>query len=325
MYVFPEFPRSLQRDEFHFQRYIKFIDDRSRRIIPEGTYIEKHHKVPKSFEGADTTANLIKLTGREHYIAHLLLHKAFKGKMSTAFLFMETSGRFKSHITSRQFAELREAASKEAARRMLGTTRPPEVGQKISKANKGRKESKETKEKRRLANQKRREAGYDWSHSLEVREKISKGRRANPITYTKNQLARRAELSTGRKHTDQTKAKMSNIKKDQYNALSKEQQKQQIENMRIANTGRKRKPGVSEQIIATKKANKTLTHSEETKEKMRKSSTGKKHSAETKAKLAEVVRQAWANLPEEEKQRRKEKRLKTMKENKRKKQLENNS
>jgi len=41
----------------------------------EGEYFETHHKVPKSLGGTDDASNLVNLTAREHYIAHLLLVK----------------------------------------------------------------------------------------------------------------------------------------------------------------------------------------------------------------------------------------------------------
>jgi hypothetical protein len=47
-----------------------------------GIYIEKHHIIPKSFGlgGVADPENLVSLTAREHYIAHLLLSKMFTDK-----------------------------------------------------------------------------------------------------------------------------------------------------------------------------------------------------------------------------------------------------
>lgn len=44
----------------------------------EGEYFETHHKVPKSIGGTNDRNNLVNLTAREHYIAHLLLVKIYK-------------------------------------------------------------------------------------------------------------------------------------------------------------------------------------------------------------------------------------------------------
>jgi hypothetical protein len=38
-------------------------------------YVEKHHILPRSLGGSDSEDNLVKLTAREHFIAHLLLAK----------------------------------------------------------------------------------------------------------------------------------------------------------------------------------------------------------------------------------------------------------
>lgn len=41
-------------------------------------YCEKHHILPKSLGGSNDSKNLVNLTLREHYIAHLLLFKIYK-------------------------------------------------------------------------------------------------------------------------------------------------------------------------------------------------------------------------------------------------------
>lgn len=45
---------------------------RNRKIF---SYKELHHIIPKCFGGEDTKENIVELTAREHYIAHLLLYK----------------------------------------------------------------------------------------------------------------------------------------------------------------------------------------------------------------------------------------------------------
>jgi hypothetical protein len=49
------------------------------RVCPIG-YYEKHHIVPKCMGGADAAINIVKLTAREHFIAHILLAKIYGGK-----------------------------------------------------------------------------------------------------------------------------------------------------------------------------------------------------------------------------------------------------
>lgn len=61
------------------------------RITREDGYCEKHHIVPKSLGGTDSPDNLINLTAREHFLAHLLLYRITRDKFgveSTEFLKM---------------------------------------------------------------------------------------------------------------------------------------------------------------------------------------------------------------------------------------------
>lgn len=62
--------------------YQKIYDDLMKKRLdnPPTEKFERHHIVPKSLGGPDTKDNLVKLTYREHYIAHLLLCKIYKPK-----------------------------------------------------------------------------------------------------------------------------------------------------------------------------------------------------------------------------------------------------
>lgn len=55
-------------------------------------YHEIHHIIPRSEGGTNDKSNLVNLTAREHYIAHLLLAKIYSdSKMYSAITFMQTS------------------------------------------------------------------------------------------------------------------------------------------------------------------------------------------------------------------------------------------
>jgi len=81
--------------------------------IPTG-YGEVHHIIPRSLGGADTKENLVKLTAREHFVAHLLLTRIYKddisaySKMVKAFFMMliESTNQQR-HITSKTYEKLR--------------------------------------------------------------------------------------------------------------------------------------------------------------------------------------------------------------------------
>jgi hypothetical protein len=68
-------------EENKYSRWYNSLIERSQsRILPKGTYTEKHHIIPKSWSGPDIKENIVILSAREHYIAHALLWKFNVGK-----------------------------------------------------------------------------------------------------------------------------------------------------------------------------------------------------------------------------------------------------
>jgi len=74
----------------HKRIYDDLIDKRS-VITPEG-YVERHHIKLRSLGGSDEPENLVYLTAREHYIAHLLLAKFQPCKQTAYALWMMQCG-----------------------------------------------------------------------------------------------------------------------------------------------------------------------------------------------------------------------------------------
>lgn len=60
--------------------YNDLIDHR--RKNPAQGYTENHHIIMKSMGGSDNADNLVRLTGREHWIAHLLLYRIHRNNQS---------------------------------------------------------------------------------------------------------------------------------------------------------------------------------------------------------------------------------------------------
>lgn len=56
--------------------YEKFIDSLKDQFIDE--YFEWHHIIPKHMGGLNKKSNMIKLTYRQHILAHLLLYRVYK-------------------------------------------------------------------------------------------------------------------------------------------------------------------------------------------------------------------------------------------------------
>ena len=108
-------------------RYINFI--KSRPVDRKLDYVEQHHILPKSLYPAFefNKDNLISLTPKEHYIAHLLLYRAFPKSyfmlrafwcMCNGWYFSETQKRLKPRTTSKIYSVLRETISDEMSKRM---------------------------------------------------------------------------------------------------------------------------------------------------------------------------------------------------------------
>lgn len=67
--------------------YISLIANAQSRQLPTDTYTEKHHIIPKCMGGPDTSNNLVRLTAKEHFIAHRLLVKMTEGEMHRKMVF----------------------------------------------------------------------------------------------------------------------------------------------------------------------------------------------------------------------------------------------
>lgn len=87
-------------------------------LTRDDCYVERHHIIPKSEGGLDEPDNLVNLTAREHYIAHLLLAKIYNdAKMYSAVMYMMTgfhkNRKFK--FNSRVYKKMREDYSQRAS------------------------------------------------------------------------------------------------------------------------------------------------------------------------------------------------------------------
>lgn len=81
-------------------------------------YTEKHHIIPRCLGGSDDSSNLVELTAKEHFIAHLLLTKMYdKGtieymKMAHAFsMMLVKGGNQKRYVSSRDYSDLKKTHS----------------------------------------------------------------------------------------------------------------------------------------------------------------------------------------------------------------------
>lgn len=185
-------------------------------------YIEKHHIIPRSLGGLDVSDNLVSLTAREHYIAHLLLTKMTRGKdyhrMVMALVMMQYGSR--KHIrdytiTARRVALLREQSalaksaltkgkskhtleSKQKLREKAtgrpspnkGKPMPEEQRRKIAETLSGRAPSPETVRKIHKKRQ-----GY--RHSSETKQKIAEGNRGKTVKISDETRKKISESLSG--------------------------------------------------------------------------------------------------------------------------------
>ena len=163
-------------------------------------YTEKHHIVPKFMKGSNSRKNLTKLTGREHFIVHLLLTKMVVTKDSIiranaalgAFVSQNRNNARK--LSSRQISVARKAKSDS----QKGKKFSDEHKQRIGNALRGKKKSTEHNENNRLAH-----TGHKLStHSIELRTKTLKANRAvlkieNPELYKQKRFDQLSKRSAG--------------------------------------------------------------------------------------------------------------------------------
>lgn len=99
----------------HAKVYDELIKKRVTTDVPDGIYSELHHIWPRSLSGGNEPENLVRLTAKEHFVAHHLLTKIFPDSREMAFAFAymsRTMGKKSVYVGPRVYAEARENAAK---------------------------------------------------------------------------------------------------------------------------------------------------------------------------------------------------------------------
>lgn len=205
-------------------RYTNFIFSRPIRnkVIEEGYKL--HHIIPKSLGGEDTDNNIIKLTYREHYIAHLILWKCGYQKMAYAFWRMNNNNKnYGARLSSRQYEQLRKDRSRILSENQKGELSPQygkhhseEWKRKVSEKLKGRTFSEETKKKMSEAQRGEKNHRYGKKNSKETIEKITAKTRGQKRTEEQRQHLREGAKNADQsyKQTKEWKEKVSNSRKE---------------------------------------------------------------------------------------------------------------
>lgn len=83
-------------------------------------YFEIHHILPVSLGGSNDDSNLVMFTGREHFIAHMLMWKANPEDVSLQRAAWMMSARNVCKVNSRLYSAIQEVKRKEASEQMKG-------------------------------------------------------------------------------------------------------------------------------------------------------------------------------------------------------------
>jgi hypothetical protein len=94
----------------YFLAYQRLIAKAQLRVLLNG-YVERHHILPRALGGSDDSSNLVVLTAREHFVAHILLAKIHGGLMWQAVMIMK--GGKNRYFNSRLFEMARRVAANE--------------------------------------------------------------------------------------------------------------------------------------------------------------------------------------------------------------------
>ena len=160
------------------QIYNQLISKRQQETPPKNCYTETHHIKPKCLGGTNETTNLVKLTAREHYIAHLLLAKIYNTYGLYAAVNYMHAGRLKNRkfkFNSRLYQKIREEFANKLSQKMKGTHHSKETKLKMSKSRKGKHHTEEAKQKMSIAKK-----GMKFSE--QHKKKLSDALKGKPLT-----------------------------------------------------------------------------------------------------------------------------------------------
>ena len=130
--------------------YCALISKRLQNPLPDDEYGEVHHIIPKSEGGTNDKDNLVRLSAREHYIAHLLLARIYNdSKMWCALNRMIHGNDFNkyNHISSRSYSTLKQNIAIQFSKMYKGKKRPKCAQYGIHNPMFGKHHSEETKRK----------------------------------------------------------------------------------------------------------------------------------------------------------------------------------
>jgi hypothetical protein len=103
--------------------YELLINKAVKRALIED-YFEVHHIIPTSLGGTNDKSNLVKLTAREHFIAHCLLARIHGGKQWFAVVMMKSKAKyqFNRYVNAKLYETAKKKSVVEISKIMTGNT-----------------------------------------------------------------------------------------------------------------------------------------------------------------------------------------------------------
>lgn len=228
-------------------------------------YVEHHHVIPRCIGGSDESKNIVILTPEEHLVAHEFLAKIYPKNRKIIYAALMMSRNIKNN---KQYGWLHRAHAKAVSKFMTGREKSPEHRARLSAAISGEKHPHYGKHLPESTRLKISAAAIERGRTPEHQANLTASLRANPSFL-------------GKRHTDETRAKMSAAQTGEKHAMyGKHHTPEAREKIRLAGLGKKHTP---ESLAKMSKSSKRL-----------KTFLGKQHSDETKAKMSARRADYWA-------------------------------
>lgn len=212
--------------------YYSIIERAKSRDLPKNIYTERHHIIPRSIGGLDEPDNLVKLTAKEHRLAHILLPKMTiqpghtKSMWYALWMMLRTKNK-------NQDRKISKGTMFELAK--------IEVAKNSSRLHKGKTVSKETREKLSKSCLGRTSAFKGKTHSDEAKQRLSEHRKGK--TNSPKTIAKILDSRKHYRHSVETKRKISQSQKGKKVVISDETRKKISESSKgRSNTWLKGKP-----------------------------------------------------------------------------------
>lgn len=107
-------------NKIYIERYNRLIKYCKNRTLNDEEYSEIHHIIPRCMSGDNGATNLIRLSAKEHYLAHWMLWKAYgtPGLVGAFFMMMvKNTQQDRRIMPSYLYEKLRKEMSKIASER----------------------------------------------------------------------------------------------------------------------------------------------------------------------------------------------------------------